>query len=71
MKNDKIILTAALVALIAAEAAFAPHHHPVFVWHSIPGFQAVLGVISCLVVVKISKLLGRAGLQRPEEAEAD
>ena len=68
MKHDKTALIVTLAVLVAIEAAFAPHHHPVFPWHSVPGFQALLGVLSCLAVVKLSKLLGTAGLQRPEES---
>lgn len=32
-----------------------------------PGFHAVLGFTSCVAVVAVSKLLGRLGLQRPED----
>lgn len=36
-----------------------------------PGFHAVLGFTSCVAVVVASKLLGRLGLQRPEDPHED
>jgi hypothetical protein len=43
-----------------------PHYHPVFPWHYVPGYAAVIGLVGCIVVVQISKWLGRVFLQRPE-----
>lgn len=67
MNRVTAILAAALALLIILEALFARHHHPVFPWHYWPGFLAAVGVIACVVVVKVSKLLGKWGLQRGEE----
>ncbi len=63
-------LAGVLVVLIAAELLFAPHHHPVFPWHHVPGFLGLVGLVSCLVVVKLSKALGKWLLQRPEDYDA-
>lgn len=70
--SDRVNLWLAglLLGLVAAEALFAPHHHPVFPWHHWPGFQGLLGLVSCLVVVKLSKKLGKWLLQRPENYDA-
>jgi hypothetical protein len=72
LSNTIIIWALALIlaALAAAETLFAAPHHPVFPWHNWPGFMALLGLGSCLVVVKLSKLLGKWLLQRPEEYDA-
>jgi len=60
------ILAAALVALALLEATVIPHYHPTFPWHHVPGYAALIGLIGCLVVVLLSKWLGKAVLQRPE-----
>ena len=65
-----IILAVALGALVAAEVLFA-HHHVTFPWHSIPGFQALLGFGSCVIVVLTAKAIGHAVLQRPEKEDDD
>lgn len=65
-----LILSVLLVALSVAEWLWAPHHYPVFPWHYWPGFAGLLGLVSCLVVVKLSKALGKWFLQRPEELDA-
>jgi hypothetical protein len=58
-----------LLALVALEATVIPHYHPEFPWHYVPGYSAMIGLFGCLVVVMISKWLGKAFLQRPEETE--
>lgn len=63
------LLAIALTAAVVAEASFAGHHAPVFPWHEWPGFSGALGLVSCVVVVLLSKALGRAFLQRPEAGE--
>ena len=60
--------TAALAALTALlvlpEFLGARGHHP-------PGFNAAVGLVACLVVVLVSKALGKAFLQRPEGPDED
>lgn len=70
MSKATIWLAVILVALVAAEALFAHHHHPVFPWHHLPGFLALVGLVSCVVVVKLSKAMGKWWLQRSEETDA-
>lgn len=61
-----VILVVSLLILIGIEWLFAHPHHPVFPWHQWPGFLALLGLVSCIVVVKLSKWMGKLFLQRPE-----
>lgn len=64
-----LILAGALLLLVLAEALAIPHYHPVFPWHSVPGYAAAIGLLGCIVVVQLSKWLGKAFLQQPEEEE--
>ena len=59
------VVTLVLVALVVVEQ-FLGHHETVFPWHSIPGFQALLGFGSCVLVVLGAKAIGHAFLQRPD-----
>lgn len=63
------ILGIVLIVLIILEYLFFKMHHPIFPWHHLPGLNAVIGLVSCIVVVLASKALGAAGLQRPEEPD--
>jgi hypothetical protein len=64
-----VALAVILLALVALEATVIPHYHPEFPWHYVPGYSAMIGLFGCIVVVMISKWLGKALLQRPEEEE--
>jgi O-antigen/teichoic acid export membrane protein len=71
MRDPVTLILALVIALLTlAEWLFAPHHHPVFPWHHWPGAAAVLAFVSCLVVVRLAKALGRWFLQRPEDFDA-
>jgi hypothetical protein len=59
-------LGVALLIMVLLEAVAIPHYHPVFPWHFVPGYAAVIGLVGCIVVVQISKWLGRVFLQRPD-----
>jgi hypothetical protein len=59
-------LLVALVVLVVAELLFVPHYKPVFPWHHVAGYAATIGLVSCIVVVLLSKALGAVLLQRPE-----
>jgi Na+/H+ antiporter NhaD/arsenite permease-like protein len=60
-----IIMTLVLLALVAVEF-LVPHDHPRFPWHHVPGYAAMIGLFSCLIIVQLSKSLGKWLLQRPE-----
>ncbi|MBI2866392.1 MAG: hypothetical protein HYX99_03415 [Chloroflexi bacterium] len=40
-------------------------------WYPIPGFFALLGLLGCVAIVVVSKLLGRYWLQRREDYYGD
>jgi hypothetical protein len=73
MKNlldrPTVTMAAVLLLLVLAEGLFVPHDHPYFAWHYVPGYAALIGLAACLVVVQLSKALGKALLQRPEPHE--
>jgi hypothetical protein len=62
-------LALALVALIALEALAIPHEDPYFAWHRVPGYAAVIGFVAALLLVRLTKSLGKWFLQRPEPDE--
>jgi hypothetical protein len=62
-----VILAVALLVMVLVEAVLIPHYHPVFPWHSVPGYAAVIGLFGCILVVQLSKWLGKMLLQRPED----
>ena len=59
------------LATVALELAFRHAAHPTLPWHARPAFDLVFGLAGCAVIVVVSKALGRAGVQRPEDAEAE
>jgi hypothetical protein len=61
------IFYAALVVIVAAEPFLSHPDHAVFFWHTLPGFDALYGFMSCVVVVLFAKALGRLILQRRED----
>lgn len=65
-----VILGALLALLCLAEWLWAPHHHPLFVWHRWPGFQGLLGLGASLALTLFATLLGRSLLQRAEDRDA-
>ena len=69
-RTSRLLLAGALALLaacIALEVAVPADHgaHWTAVWfHSIPGFNAALGFVGCVVLAKVSKGLGKLLLQR-------
>ncbi|MBN4054516.1 hypothetical protein JYT87_02280, partial [Nitrospira defluvii] len=39
------------IGLMVVLDIFAHRHHPHFFWDRIPGFSAVLGFVSCLILI--------------------
>ena len=58
-----------VVPTLAIEYFFAPHYHPVFPWHHVPGYMAVLGLVASVALVALAKGAGTLFLQRPEDAD--
>jgi hypothetical protein len=61
-----LILSAALIVMVVLEAVAIPHYAPKFPWHAVPGYSAIIGLGGCIIVVLLSKWLGRTFLQRPQ-----
>lgn len=57
----------AVLALTVVIDFFLPRHYLHFFWDDIPGFSAVYGFISCVLIVVISKVLGHYWLERSED----
>jgi purine-cytosine permease-like protein len=57
-----------ITLFIVVVADFLVHrHHVSFFWDSIPGFSAFFGFVSCVLIIIISKALGRALLMKKED----
>ncbi|MGH9324538.1 MAG: hypothetical protein ACRD21_20980 [Vicinamibacteria bacterium] len=44
-----------------------PQDHAHFGFEDLPAFGSVYGLVSCVLIIKVSKLLGKLGLMRPED----
>jgi hypothetical protein len=58
-------LAVLLVVLVATEALLTPRAHADFAWH-VPGFAAMIGLFASILIVQLSKSVGKKLLQRPE-----
>jgi len=57
----------ASLALVAIIDLFIPRHHGFF-WEYWPGFSALYGLISCVLIIVVSKFLGhQGGLMKRED----
>jgi hypothetical protein len=57
----------AVLALLVVIDFFLPRHHSEFFWDDIPGFSALYGLLSFILIVVVSKALGQYWLGRPED----
>jgi hypothetical protein len=66
--KDRVVmgLAAALLLLVALEAFLIPHEHPRFPWHHVPGYAGMIGLFASLLIVQLSKTVGKKLLQRRE-----
>jgi hypothetical protein len=58
-----------ILALLVVVDFFLHRHHPpllAFGLDGIPGFSAVYGFVSCVLIIVVSKFLGHSWLSRPE-----
>lgn len=62
----KWIFFAALIIVFAADF-FVERHHAAFAWDNIPGFSAAYGFISVIVIIIISKIVGKIIVTRKED----
>jgi len=57
-----------LVTLITiALQLFGPENKHGHAWDSIPAFYAIYGFVGCVLIIVISKALGKGALQKPED----
>lgn len=56
-----------VLALIVAIDFFVPREHAYFLWETLPGFGALCGFISCVLIIVVSKALGKYWLVRNED----
>jgi hypothetical protein len=59
------------LAAVAVAELLSPHlfhgDHSHFGFEDLPAFGSVYGLISCILIIKVSKLLGKLWLMRPED----
>lgn len=55
------------LALLVVIDFFLPRPYLHFVWDSFPGFSAVYGFVSCILIIVVSKALGKLWLLKPED----
>ena len=68
-KNRGMLKKACFAALVVVFGAdfFVHRHHATFIWDSIPGYGAVYGFVSCVVIIIVSKAIGHAALMKKED----
>ena len=57
-----------VLVLIVAADFLVPREHVEFLWERLPGWSAVYGFLSCVILIFVSKFLGhQGGLMRRED----
>jgi hypothetical protein len=57
----------AVIALSEIVATYLFHVEPAHFWfEDIPAFGSIYGLVSCVVIIVVSKLIGKLWLMRPE-----
>ena len=56
----------ALVALAEIVSLFIPHEEPHISFEDWPAFGSIYGLVSCVLIIVLSKLLGKVWLMRRE-----
>ena len=64
-KTMKKIAYSMLIFIILMDF-FIPRHEIHFFGDAIPGFWSVFGFIACILIILISKLIGRLGIMQDE-----
>jgi len=64
-KTMKNIAYAMLIIIIVVDF-FIPRHEIHFFGDRIPGFWSLFGFIACVLIILISKLIGRLGIMQDE-----
>lgn len=56
-----------IMAVLVVLDIVLPSHYDRFPWEGIGGFGAIYGFLACTIIVVVSKALGSALLNRPED----
>jgi hypothetical protein len=56
-----------LLGLLVVLDFFIHRHHAAFFWDVIPGFSAVYGLVSTILIIVVSKFIGHALLMKKED----
>jgi len=65
VKKVLIFCASALLLTILLEIIFVKHK-TYYWWHEFIGFDIAFGFLGCIVIIKVSKFLGKAFIQRKE-----
>ena len=57
----------ALLAVVFFSDFLVERHHVEFSWDTIPGFSAVYGFVSVIIIIIISKIIGAVLVTRKED----
>jgi len=65
-----IVLVVVALAEISLPLVFHGGHHS-FSFESFPAWGSLYGLVSCVLIIVVSKLIGKLWLMRPEEHHDD
>lgn len=57
----------AIMAVLVVADVFIHRHHEYFLWDKVPGFNAVIGLVACVLIIYLTGALGRFWLQKGED----
>jgi len=66
IRQHKITLFIILIVVVIADF-LVPREHAVFLWDKIPGWSALYGFVSCVLIIVVSKFLGHDWLMKKED----
>ncbi len=55
------------LAFVLIADFFVPREHAEFLWDKIPGWGALYGFISCVILIVVSKFIGHVWLMKKED----
>ena len=64
MSKRAYYLVIGALAFVCAAEFFVHPHHTTYPWHTIPCFEAVFGLIGCVAIILVSRVLGQFFLWR-------
>lgn len=66
MERLKILFGICLVAVVLSDFLI-PREHVTFFWDGVPGFSAIYGFMACVLIIVVSKFIGKRWLMKPED----